>query len=1091
MNLGDVERAVEATDAGPLLVPARILRRVIKKHRRVPGMGMEVPHHTSYVVDRASLLALATEEEIGRAATSLPPSVILLPKPNPEDDPAERLVALWRGAFHAAVHRAIERRVDAGEVSAAAIRARIHAIGQTEFDEIRFVLRQDDLLLPPHDDAGVYCEFAATYLELRTFDPAALSRTFPALGEGVEVIDRTLAQDVDVEALLSACRPAPAPPIDRIAEENRPKPEPEPPPPPPPPSREPRVDPRAEAARARGNVVRAILLRARATGTEHAVRAELRSLLERVAAAVGEPADRAEEWAARLAPLVGVAPSASPLPWNTAARLLYDLQRACIDHERDIFTVGVVEWALSLGRRPVRRALPAQREVRVAKHLRSALAKLPRVRLPEAEHGPIAAILHVWVRAAEERLRRALRPRLSAALREVGLLPKNVPERVAETKLIEEMVDQVAAHGMVSLGHLRDAVARNNLKMDNLAARELWHGDALLRADALLAVSLDGVYRRGEIYVRVLQKLSSLFFGTRAGRFLTLYLILPVLFSYVAIEGVHHMVGPLLEHGFDLEVHFLSPWSLGALSVYVFLLIHTAWARAASRRFFRAVFAVLRAIFWRAPAWFLGLPPVKRALASRPARLFGRFVLKPAAVSAVGWVIVPLLDLDRRVAIAGGILAFVALNLLLNSRPGVLLEEAVIDWTVRRWRQLHRRVLPGLLAFVAAGFRRVIEAMDRAIYSVDELLRFREGDRLASVVVKGGLGVAWFFATYLIRFYVNLLIEPEINPIKHFPVVTVAAKIMIPLNMPIHDALRSPLAPVLGGFLTETFVAPTVFFLPGFFGFLTWELKENFRLYGMNRPRELRPVLIGHHGETMVRFMKPGFHSGTVPKAYAKLRRAAWKGARSILKHQEDLHHVAEAVQRFFERELAGLLAGAAAWKHGPVEIGHVDIASNRMRVALSCPAVDNHHARVAFEEQSGWLVGGVPEAGFLSRLDDSQRLVFENALAGLYKMAGVEIVREQLAAALDAAPYDIAAEGLVVWPDGSYETEVVYALTSSGALAADVRAGRATPKPLHAREVLFREEPLTWDAWVQAWSTERPARLLRGAEILPPRAPR
>ena len=38
----------------------------------------------------------------------------------------------------------------------------------------------------------------------------------------------------------------------------------------------------------------------------------------------------------------------------------------------------------------------------------------------------------------------------------------------------------------------------------------------------------------------------------------------------------------------------------------------------------------------------------------------------------------------------------------------------------------------------------------------------------------------WFVIAYVLRLYVDLFVEPTTNPIKHFPVVTVAAKILIP-----------------------------------------------------------------------------------------------------------------------------------------------------------------------------------------------------------------------------------------------------------------------------------------------------------------------
>ena len=48
--------------------------------------------------------------------------------------------------------------------------------------------------------------------------------------------------------------------------------------------------------------------------------------------------------------------------------------------------------------------------------------------------------------------------------------------------------------------------------------------------------------------------------------------------------------------------------------------------------------------------------------------------------------------------------------------------------------------------------------------------------------MKGLSAFVWFFVTYLVRIYVNLLIEPQVNPIKHFPVVTVSHKIILPMS---------------------------------------------------------------------------------------------------------------------------------------------------------------------------------------------------------------------------------------------------------------------------------------------------------------------
>src|SRR4051812_20928782 len=121
--------------------------------------------------------------------------------------------------------------------------------------------------------------------------------------------------------------------------------------------------------------------------------------------------------------------------------------------------------------------------------------------------------------------------------------------------------------------------------------------------------------------------------------------------------------------------------------------------------------------------------------------------------------------------------------------------------------------------------------------------------------------------------------------------------------------------PVLGTVLEESFGIPharaiglataIITGIPGIFGFAVWELKENWKLYSSNRSRNLRPVRIGSHGETMLRLLKPGFHSGTVPKLFRKLRRATRHGQqRNVRKIKASLHHVQESISHFVEREL-------------------------------------------------------------------------------------------------------------------------------------------------------------------------------------------
>src|SRR5208337_2504405 len=76
-------------------------------------------------------------------------------------------------------------------------------------------------------------------------------------------------------------------------------------------------------------------------------------------------------------------------------------------------------------------------------------------------------------------------------------------------------------------------------------------------------------------------------------------------------------------------------------------------------------------------------------------------------------------------------------------------------------------------------FRRLMQLIERLMYAVDEWLRFKSGQGRLLMVLKGAVGTVWFFVAYGIRFCVNLLVEPQLNPVKHVPWVTAAHKIML------------------------------------------------------------------------------------------------------------------------------------------------------------------------------------------------------------------------------------------------------------------------------------------------------------------------
>jgi hypothetical protein len=171
------------------------------------------------------------------------------------------------------------------------------------------------------------------------------------------------------------------------------------------------------------------------------------------------------------------------------------------------------------------------------------------------------------------------------------------------------------------------------------------------------------------------------------------------------------------------------------------------------------------------------------------------------------------------------------------------------------------------------------------------------------------------------------------------------------------------------------------------------------------------------------------------------------------------------------------------------------------VHIELACPSVSPEPARIAFEYQSGWMVASLPERGWIDQLAEAQREIFEIALAGFYKRAGVDLVREQLEDVLagDAPPppYDISDEGLIVWPAHGYQTEAVY----------DLRAPHPTPElrgapwngelpSLSGHHALYYREVLSWAVWTKVWEQlargEAPMPIIAGPSLVrrsPPRA--
>src|SRR6185436_12941129 len=118
---------------------------------------------------------------------------------------------------------------------------------------------------------------------------------------------------------------------------------------------------------------------------------------------------------------------------------------------------------------------------------------------------------------------------------------------------------------------------------------------------------------------------------------------------------------------------------------------------------------------------------------------------------------------------------------------------------------------------------------------------------------------------------------------------------------------------------------------------------------------------------------------------------------------------------RFVDRELLELLHESRGWGDRSITTGEIRLGCNRILIELYCPDLAEDSMWLAFEEQAGWLVASIYRHGWSDTLSYPRRHTLANALAGFYKMAGVDLVLEQIEEHLDPGSrgYEINEAGL------------------------------------------------------------------------------
>ncbi|MGE0432098.1 MAG: hypothetical protein AB7K09_14405 [Planctomycetota bacterium] len=1092
-----LRRVISRGGPGAALVPVRYLRRIQRvRHASVPAAG-SVPHEQCLALSLADLTQLIESEQLVIDTRGMSDPAVLVAEPTLTelesigDDAARRWLLSFE--YHARIDHALDGwQAKAGDDAWTPV---LDALGADTVEEARNVLRNEARLVDAGSDHELMRELVASVLQFRVFEPALLRPWFPgldadALVAAVEALPGV--PDLSLKTLMGESgfdiaepwtagkyHPVvnndgtdmtvgkPVAPTDRSGT---------------------RTQRRADHQAAIGNLARAILLRQRVARKQAGpdappeldpeAAAHLDTFCNQLVAASGATggSPTTDEWRAALGPLVMRIGDAV---WPEAAKLLFDLQKACVDFTRPGYRFSLLDGIFTAFRQPMMRELTWQVSARVHGHLRSALHRAHRIkpdetRLSDDERNRLEHTIDAAREVAEKRLRSAYRPVLIATLGESGFVPKSVPETVALEKLVEWLLDRIAERDYIGFGDLRDALSLSDLKMTDVdTVREAVFGDSLLIADRLLNQRLPGVYRRGPVYMRLLQRTSSIAFGTPPGRFITRFFALPVVAAYVLLEGSQHIIhlftgggghgaadavpaevaGGAVDaaqhvaqtqpdmvaasaagvhsaagaaaHGADAAHHaaasgidFVNYWSIGITAVVILALIESATLRNLAWQGLRYVGIALKFITWDWLSAVFHLRLVRYLMVSRFVRVGLRNIAIPAIVvwgaSAPIRRDVHLEDWQFVLVLVG---IYTATWLLLHVRFVQLIEALVQEQMSVWWERARKHLLPNIIRWIFEVFRAFIQAFEYLTYTVDEALRFRRGDNRVALVFKVGTGMLWAIVMYVITLYVTLLIEPQINPIKHFPVVTVSHKIMLPIYPDLIRYVTPLCTKVLGDYIGYPFAAATLFLLPGVFGFLAWELTSNWRLYVATRPRDLQSVLVGSHGERVSGMLRPGFHSGPVPRLWRRIRRSGMQdyhhGRRVEPRHAdlEHLHHISDAIEHFISRDLLGLLRRTQHLHGLRLRVGHPTITTSMARVPiveLPLEASGDSHASAShdahghgehplflaltFVERAGRLVA-IVEAGTAGELAGESRDELRDALVGICRKADADAV--------------------------------------------------------------------------------------------------
>ena len=1076
MYRSDIELELKSIEPRLLLVPRKVVDKVVLHQRKLPAiLGLisgQFSNVDSVWTDFETLNAIAQEIEFELEIGSLPfGRILLLAKIESEMsgkfNTEQRNILYWRRIFHAEVKLKFFELKEQGLLSSTKIENKIKTIGRTVFSEALMVLEQEHKIFPEQDITDKYISFAACFAELYRFSENLLTNYFPSIKD-YESLLLIIKDDVSEDVIFQETRltgtqnPHPTP--ETHAEESS--------------EYFKRLSEQAEKESLLNNATESAILWTQANrvapaelsaDTLEKAHKEIRKLVKRLQSALNFNSNDFQNWESALLPLLDKADQGS---FPVEARLLTELQSACEDYEQEIYRIDILGWAMSLGKKSMKRPLRFQRLIKIHQRLKEASLNAITTRLAFADRKKLETLLQLVWKQNEKKLRNEIRPIIENNLQLVGLKGEGAFGEIARRRLVEEFLDLIIEQGYLNYSELRDMISRNHLKLEDVRdASSFFKGDALLTLDENLSVQLDGIYRRSDFYLRWLEKSTALNFGTATGRTLTKFLTLPFGGSFLLIESADLINDKISGERIPDLTRTLAFIALG---IFFFGIINNLSLRTFVLEVLLYFWKTAKFIFYKIPSALLTWNPFLLIWKSLPVQVIYSLILKPLVFTEAIALWLP----KSYPYHVGEIVLFIGFTLLLNSRPGRLLSEFAISGVMTLGKLVQDGLISILFTIMVQSFKKTIEGLEFVLQWVNDWLRLRGRAKPWQVALRGILGLLWSPIAFFLRFYTVVLIEPGINPIK-FPISSVAAKFTYPIIIPLTPEIVHFFSPFIGDVVSNLFFGTTIWLMPNLFGFLFWETKENWGLYRANRPQSLRPMAVGTHGETIPQLLKLGFHSGTIPKLFMKLRKAEleavsrsdWRKARTL---RLDLQTIKERLARFIERDLLIPMQQNNKSFIKPLRVSEISLGLNRIEADMT-GMDDNGYAsfKISLELVDGILMGSVSKPGGTLALNEQQNRCLSLGIAGLYKFAGIEISKEQVTSNLPSwvSDWKISEGNLVLFSENQ-STILVPINTGEPLLKLQVKnlEKACTLNTLDAERLLFGRQPLTWQEWSEGW---------------------